>query len=55
VSQSHHRPKQAISHLQELEGREEATENSEGMSSSLHGAEACCKEVERKGKWLKRK
>jgi len=46
VSQSHHQPKRAISHLQELEGREEAKESSKGMTSSLHGAEACCKEVD---------
>lgn len=46
VSQSHHRPKQAVSHLRELEGPEEAKESSEEMTSSLHGVEACCKEVD---------
>jgi hypothetical protein len=45
VSQSRHPPKQAISHLQELEGQEEAKGNSEEMISSLHGEEACCKVV----------
>jgi hypothetical protein len=46
VSQSRHPPKQAISHLQELEGQEEAKGNSEEMISSLHGEEACCKVVD---------
>jgi hypothetical protein len=32
--------------LQELEGREKVKESSKGITSSLHDAEACCKEVD---------
>lgn len=46
MSQAHHQPKQAISHLQELEDQEEVKETSEGTTSSLHGVEAYCKGVD---------
>jgi hypothetical protein len=32
--------------LQELEGWEKVKESSKGITSSLHDAEACCKEVD---------
>lgn len=46
MAQSHHQPKQAISHLQELEDQEEVKEGSKEMTSSSHGAEAYCTRVD---------